>query len=96
MNSIPLAAHFIWVPKAVQQNLVTTYSVPPEKSSIIPEPIEIVSYKVDRNEIRKELNVPANAFLVVAAGTVDWRKGCDLFIQPAFLTCTRDHTLYFL
>jgi glycosyltransferase involved in cell wall biosynthesis len=96
MNSIPLASHFISVAEAVQRNLVTNYSVRPEKISVIPEPLEIVSYKVDRNEIRKELNVPVNAFLVVGAGTVDWRKGCDLFIQTAYLTCKRDDTIYFV
>lgn len=33
--------------------------------------------------IRRELEIPADAAVVVGAGTIDWRKGPDLFVQLA-------------
>ena len=32
---------------------------------------------------RRELGIPADAAVVVGAGTLDWRKGADLFVQLA-------------
>lgn len=33
--------------------------------------------------VRQELGIPANAFVVGACGTAEWRKGVDLFLQMA-------------
>lgn len=35
------------------------------------------------DERRRELNIPPNAAVVVGSGTVEWRKGADLFVQLA-------------
>ena len=31
--------------------------------------------------MKNELNIPADSFIVGGSGTLDWRKGPDLFIQ---------------
>jgi glycosyltransferase involved in cell wall biosynthesis len=37
-----------------------------------------------RSEIRKELGLSSQDFVALACGTLDWRKGADLFIQVAY------------
>lgn len=34
-------------------------------------------------DVRKEWNIPSDAFVVGGCGTIEWRKGTDLFIQMA-------------
>jgi len=37
----------------------------------------------DATKLREELDIPKDAFVVGGCGTMDWRKGVDLFIQVA-------------
>lgn len=37
----------------------------------------------ETEQIRRSLGIPADAGVVVGAGTIDWRKGPDLFVQLA-------------
>jgi len=37
----------------------------------------------DTEQRRRELRIPADAAIVMGAGTIDWRKGPDLFVQLA-------------
>ncbi|GIU81519.1 MAG: hypothetical protein KatS3mg006_0583 [Pyrinomonadaceae bacterium] len=44
------------------------------------------SWKVPEEEIRRtkeELGIPSDAFVIGGCGTIDWRKGADLFLQIA-------------
>ncbi|MCZ7629274.1 MAG: glycosyltransferase family 4 protein [Microthrixaceae bacterium] len=42
---------------------------------------EIPQRVIEQN--RRELGIPADAAVVLGAGTIDWRKGADLFVQLA-------------
>jgi glycosyltransferase involved in cell wall biosynthesis len=74
---------------AVRSLLVDEIGLPPERVLLHHEFIDaqaIVSRSLGLREIeacRREMRIPSNAAVVVGAGTVDWRKGPDLFVQLA-------------
>ena len=77
--------HFIAASKVVARNLHDNYLINNEDISIIYEfiPIQSISpdYKNVRSRIQSILGIPSNAKVVCGSGTLDWRKGVDLFIQ---------------
>ena len=80
--------HFIAVSAAVKANLIHNFQIPEEKISVIHEfsPAEYhLTHREPktRQEICQSLDIPENAKIICASGTIDWRKGADLFIQLA-------------
>ena len=81
--------HYIAASDAVRQMLVDTVELPEASISTHHEFIDaraLADYRVDLREqetIRRSLNLPVDAAVVVGAGTVEWRKGADLFVQLA-------------
>ena len=81
--------HYIAASDAVRQMLVDTVELSETSISTHHEFIDaraLVDYRVDLREqetIRRSLKLPVDAAIVVGAGTVEWRKGADLFIQLA-------------
>jgi glycosyltransferase involved in cell wall biosynthesis len=86
----PKVAKLIAVSGAVRRDLVDRYGVPPEKVELIhefvPLPASADGQESSRRRIRGELGIPEHAVVVGAAGTLDWRKGADLFVPVALLT----------
>ena len=77
--------HFIAVSAPVADNLQRTHGIPPEKISCINEYIP-TSHRVSPEGLqilRAELGIQAREKIVFGCGTVDWRKGPDLFVQTA-------------
>lgn len=74
---------------AVRDLLVDEIGLPPAQVLVHHEFIqarELAARSVSLREIercRQEYRIPAEASVVVGAGTVDWRKGADLFVQLA-------------
>jgi glycosyltransferase involved in cell wall biosynthesis len=74
---------------AVQDLLIDEYGLPADRVRLHHEFInahEIADRRVPLREVeqlRRELRIPADAAIVMGAGTVDWRKGPDLFVQLA-------------
>lgn len=50
----------------------------------------------DIESVEDELGIPANAFIVAGSGTVEWRKGVDLFLQIAARTIAEKPDVYFV
>ena len=73
------AKRFVVPSKAVADNLTTNHSVPVQKIDIVPE------YLPDdyANSSVKATHNSLDPLTVLGAGTLDWRKGTDLFIQMA-------------
>lgn len=75
--------------EAVRNLLVTERGYPADRVMLHYEYID--AHKVADREIpqrvieqnRRELGIPADAAVVLGAGTIDWRKGADLFVQLA-------------
>lgn len=72
---------FITVAETLKDNLVTNWKVPSDK-------IEVVYECANINENQKEIKSD-NFFTIGASGTVDWRKGYDVFIQVARHLCDK-------
>jgi len=76
-------AKYIAPSESVKKNLVENRNISPEKIEMayefIPLP-DFSRYNDDlKKKIRAELNIPEDALLIGGAGTVEWRKGTDLF-----------------
>jgi glycosyltransferase involved in cell wall biosynthesis len=82
-----LSSHFIAVSNAVKENLVAHHIAETGISTVyefVPTATLAHQQALKRqHEIRHQLNIPLDAFIVGASGTLDWRKGADLFIQLA-------------
>ena len=88
LNARWLARTYIPCSAGVQHALRETYFIPAQKMKLVHEfvlpvdqPAQIVANT--REVIRKELGLPANAFVIGMCGGVIWRKGPDLFINMA-------------
>ncbi len=80
-------SHFVAAADCVADNLVRSYSVDPERISRLYEFIDTDAVvrppERPRSDIRSELGLPDDAFVVGGCGFADWRKGIDLFVQMA-------------
>jgi glycosyltransferase involved in cell wall biosynthesis len=88
LATIPLIKHFVAVGCAVREFLVSGLHVNPGLIEIVSEfpstPFHSMDEKQGLREVaRRELRVSDETFVVGACGTVDWRKGADLFLSVA-------------
>ena len=87
----------------VLQDTLDNVSVDASKIEIMPQGIYNDSFPVgDRAKCRKkliaELGIPQNAFIVLACGTVESRKGVDILVQTAkhIFSSTEANNLHFI
>jgi len=83
-------SHYIAASESVRKNLVENHSIPEDKIDLIYEFIPVQGVDSDRktavrSKVRREMGIPGEDFIVGACGTIDWRKGTDLFVQLASL-----------
>lgn len=80
-------SHFVAAADCVADNLVTSYGIDRSHISRLYEFIDTAAVieppERGRDEIRAELGLPDDAFVVGGCGYADWRKGIDLFVQMA-------------
>jgi len=83
-----LVDQYIAVSEVTKQNLIENHDISDSKISIIYEGIPSIDYQKIylTTDIRQELGLSANDFVVIGCGTSDWRKGYDLFIDLANVT----------
>jgi len=83
-NSLKKTSAAIAVSEMVKQNLIQQHHIARDKVQLvhefIPDEVKITKSKA---EIRNELGIEPNAFVVISSGTIDLRKGIDLFVQVA-------------
>lgn len=85
-----LVSKYIAVSQAVKDNLVKNHQIPEEKVEVIygfnpRDNFQIPKRNEARKYVQNHLGISSDAKLVCASGTMDWRKGTDLFIQLASL-----------
>jgi glycosyltransferase involved in cell wall biosynthesis len=84
-NVVPHVTHFIAASTSVRDYLVMRWNVPSAKISVIHSFTTIddaSSHSSEaRSQIRLKLGVADDQVLVGNCGTLDWRKGADLFVQ---------------
>ncbi|MDI9880164.1 glycosyltransferase family 4 protein [Flectobacillus longus] len=98
-NTLRCTQKFIACANSVKQNLMQQFEIPEQKidilCSLLPESAQdyhISSTKVDT--LKQELGIPQDAFVVGGMGTIDLRKGTDLFVQLAHIL--QQQNIYFL
>lgn len=83
---IPLVRRFIAASASVHEFLVDRCAVPRDKVTLVHEFTPLLS-RGDQTEgrrvVRSSLGLSESDVLVGACGTVEWRKGSDLFLQVA-------------
>jgi glycosyltransferase involved in cell wall biosynthesis len=89
--------HFVVVSDAVRENLIIRHGIPEEKIERIYGFVPTMARpRADapalKRAIATEIGIPENARIVGGCGTVDWRKGCDLFLQLALAIRARTPT----
>lgn len=78
-----LTDHFVAVSETVKANLVQRHSVPAERIDVVPGACAAARVRRGDATLRANQGLAEDAFLVGACGTLDYRKGVDLFIQLA-------------
>jgi len=85
-KNINLSSHIITPSKATKNNLIKNHGVESQKISVCYGAVDKDFGKnIAFEDIREKLNIPKDAFVVGACGTVDTRKGADLFLQLAYM-----------
>lgn len=74
---------FIAVSEAVKKNLILKHRISESKITRIYGFVPTDILLDNEFNLRKELNINEDAFVVCGSGTTDWRKGPDIFIQVA-------------
>jgi glycosyltransferase involved in cell wall biosynthesis len=87
-NILNLSTSFIACAESVKQNLINNHGVDTTKIKVLPSllpesAIGFESSETNRVNLRKQYSIPENAFLIGGMGTVDLRKGVDVFLQVA-------------
>lgn len=88
---------------ALEAAATNRFPIAPDCHSVIPQGIFSTRFLTPRNErnrarIRKQLGIDQEAFVVLGCGTVDQRKGVDLFVATAALLQQRspDSSIHFI
>lgn len=91
------ASRFIACSNAVRDNLICRHKIPLDRVEVVHEAIPVgdVRPKRSRDEVFQELKIPHDGLLVMGCGTMDWRKGTDLFVQLARKLARRNSRVYF-
>lgn len=80
-------SHFIACAEAVAGRLRKIFAIPADRISVHHEMIDgrVVAANVAAaaGSLRQDHDIPADAFVVIGCGSVDLRKGPDLFVQMA-------------
>ena len=77
---------FVTVSQAAKDNLVQYYSIAAERIQILYSYIEVLEpayYEEQGRKLRASLGIASDAFVVLSAGSLQWNKSPDLFIQVA-------------
>ena len=92
----PLVApvtHFVAASQAVRAELVQRWRVPEEKVSVVHEFTMAANPEVEstaRSRVRAAIGLTDADVVVGGCGTLDWRKGADLFLQVARTIAQRE------
>lgn len=87
-NVKTLSTSFIACAESVKKNLIKNHQINTTLIQVLPSllPESALNYQVDKLAcvaLRTQLNIPLNAFVIGGMGTVDLRKGVDIFLQVA-------------
>ena len=87
-NVIALSSSYIACAESVKQNLIQNHHINSNQIKVLPSllPDSALNYNLDKllnEKLRNQYDIPLDAFLIGGMGTVDLRKGVDIFLQVA-------------
>ena len=87
-NTLKFTNSYIACAESVKENLIKNHTIDATKIKVLPSllPESALSFESSKSNIialKNKYNIPENAFLVGGMGTVDLRKGVDIFLQVA-------------
>ena len=87
-NTLKLTDSYIACAESVKENLIKNHNIDATKIKVLPSllPDAALSFESSTSNtisLKDKYNIPENAFLVGGMGTVDLRKGVDIFLQVA-------------
>jgi glycosyltransferase involved in cell wall biosynthesis len=99
-TTLEITNSFIACAESVKENLIKNHNVDATKIKVLPSllPESALSFEHSSTNVtalKNKYNIPENAFLVGGMGTVDLRKGVDIFLQVAQLLKDKKD-IYFL
>lgn len=88
-------SRFVAVSLAVKQNLVKRHSIPEDKvilaHGFIPTSDKLEQVIEDSRRIRAKIGVPQHSKLILGCGSIEARKGTDIFLKVAERVLSRCH-----
>lgn len=90
--------HFLVVSKAVEEMLLKRFAIQ-KKIHHVYGFAKTDSSQIDETDIKavkKELGIPEKAFVIGGSGTIEWRKGADIFLQIAHRLAAKHEDIYFV
>ena len=95
------SAFFLAGSGKVAENLSASHGVPKDRLGVVYDFIESWGEEQEpdaaaKAAMREELGIGVGDVVVFGCGTTDWRKGPDLFLEIARLTCSLDDRLKFV
>ena len=86
--------HYVACSRVTLESLVSDQGVPPERITlchafIAVDEVQLARARADRDVTRRRLGISPDALVVGGVGTMDWRKGPDLFVQLAAMVTRR-------
>jgi len=84
---LTLSDHFIAVSEAVKRNLVQRHGVNEASITVVHGACDTAIINRDTGTLRDQFGIKKTDTLVCGCGTMDWRKGFDLFLQTAHRVC---------
>ena len=86
--------HYVACSRVTLESLVSAQGVPPERITlchafIAVDEVQLARARADRHVTRRRLGISPDALVVGGVGTMDWRKGPDLFVQLAAMVTRR-------
>ena len=86
--------HYVACSRVTLENLVSAQGVPAERITlchafIAVDEVQLARARADRHVTRRRLGISPDALVVGGVGTMDWRKGPDLFVQLAAMVMRR-------
>jgi glycosyltransferase involved in cell wall biosynthesis len=80
--------HYIAVSQAVKNNLVQNHEISGSKIDVFhgfgpADRFTLGNKERTKSSVQQQLDIPGDALIVGASGTIQWQKGTDLFVQLA-------------
>ncbi|MDZ7897034.1 MAG: glycosyltransferase family 4 protein [Arcicella sp.] len=99
-TTLEITNSYIACAESVKENLIKNHAIDATKIKVLPSllPESALSFEssmIKISALKKQYDIPENAFLIGGIGTVDLRKGVDVFLQVAH-QLKQEKDIYFL